>query len=331
MRIRISAVLTLASLLLVGCSLLPPEAEEIAIDLAAPIVTQREVITVSRGPIESRLTLNIAFGSEQQRSLYTRSSGRIRHLHVAPGQQVAAGELLLELEPGSLPYDIELARLDLQLQRATLERALAREGFADGPGELDLERYRHNVRAAEVRLERLQTQLADQRIYAPFAGQVVTVAAAEGAQAEAYKDLILLAAAGPAVGRAAVDEQIAALLRPGQPVEIFPADGDLTPIPGTVQTVPTLGTTDRTAVVAPAVDSPRLRPGRNGRAEVILEAKEDALVVPQSAIRFFGGRAFVTVIEGEVRQEVAIEIGLESEQYAEVLAGLTEGQRVVGR
>lgn len=83
--------------------------------------------------------------------------------------------------------------------------------------------------------------------------------------------------------------------------------------------------------MAPDTNSPRLRPGQNGRIEVILDAKEDALIVPQSAIRYFGGRAFVTVVEGESRREVAIRVGLENEQYVEVVEGLREGERVVGR
>lgn len=323
--------LTLAALMLAGCRLLPPEAEEVSIDVAAPVVTQREVITVGRGPIDSRLSLNAAFGAEQQRSLYTRTSGRVRHLHAAPGQQVVAGALLLELEPGNLPHDVELAELDLELQRMTLERALSRVGFADGPNEIDLQRYRNNLRSAELKVERLRAQLSDLRIYAPFSGQVLTVSLKEGDQADAYRELILLAATGPTVVRATVDDQMAAVLRPGQKVQIYPNDGDPTPIPGTVMTVPPIGTAIRTLIIKADVDSPRLQPGRNGRVEVILAAKEDALVVPQSAIRFFGGRAFVTVVEGESRQEVAIEIGLLNDQYAEVLEGLREGQRVVGR
>lgn len=325
------AVLTAATLLLAGCSLLPPEAEQVTIDVAAPVVTQREVITVTRGAIQARLTVNIALGAEEQRSLYTRTSGRIRHLYVAPGQQVSSGQLLLELEPGNLPFDIESAQMDLQTARNTLNRALSRKGFVDAPSEADLEKYQNSVRSAEIKLERLQTQLADMRIYAPFAGQVVTVAAAEGAQADAYKEMILLAAAGPAVARATVDEQTAAAIRAGQKVEIFPNDGDPAPLPATVQKVPTIGTQDRTMIIRPDADSPRLRVGRNGRAEIILDARADALLVPQSAIRTYGGRTFVTVVEGESRQEVAVVLGLQSETHAEVLEGLREGQRVAGR
>jgi RND family efflux transporter MFP subunit len=330
LRTRFGALI-LVALLLAGCGLLPQETEEVTIDVAAPVVTQRETVTVTRDSIDSRITLNVAFGAEQQQSLYTRSSGRIRHLYVTPGQQVAAGALLLEVEPGNLHSDIELAEMDLQSQVLTLERALARKGFVDAPTEADVLRYENNIRTAEIKVERLQTQLADQRIYAPFSGQVVTVSAAEGGQADAYKEMILMAAAGQPVGRVTVDDQTAAALRVGQAVSIFPNDGDATPIAGTVKTVPLVGGQNRTLIIGADADSPRLQVGRNGRIEIILDAKEDALIVPQSAIRMYGGRTFVTVVDGESRQEVAIQIGLENEQYAEVLEGLREGQRVVGR
>lgn len=330
MRTKFGALI-LVALLLAGCGLLPQEAEEVTIDVAAPVVTQRETVTVTRGAIDSRITLNVAFGAELQQSLYTRSSGRIRHLYVTPGQRVVAGELLLEVEPGNLHSDIELAQMDLQTQLLTLERALARMGFVDAPSEADVLRYQNSVRTAEIKVERLQAQLADLRIYAPFAGEVVTVSAAEGAQADAYKEMILMAAQGRPVGRVTVDDQTAAALRVGQAVNIFPNDGDATPIAGTVKTVPIVGGLNRTLIIGADSDSPRLQVGRNGRIEIILDAKEDALIVPQSAIRLYGGRTFVTVVEGESRQEVAITLGLENEQYAEVKEGLREGQQVVGR
>lgn len=320
-------------LLLTGCGLLPPEAEEPVIDLPAPVVTQREVLAVKRGPVESRLTLNVSIGADRQTSLYFTSSGRVRKLHVAPGQKAAAGALLAELEAGSLPYDIQGAEIDLERAQLKLQQARSRIGFVDGPREIELKQYELDLRQAELKLRRLNDQLAATRLYAPFAGEIVQSEVAEGDQASAYQSVMLFAAEGEVVARAPVDESQVVKLTPGQVVEIIPNDGNPTPIPGRVVSVPPLGSraADRVAVIAPDEPSKRMVVGRNGRVEIVLQRKEDVLLVPLSAIRTFSGRSFVTVVDGETRQEVAIEVGLQGEQYAEVVSGLSEGDKVVSR
>ena len=314
-----------------GCSLLPQEAAPPVIDVQAPQVTQREVTTVKRAPIEARQTVNVSFGAPQQSSLYFRSSGRLKHLAVAPGQKVAAGALLAELESGALSYDLQLAQIEVEKASLALEKARSRKGFADEPSATELQRLELDLQAAEIRLQKQQQQMLDSRLLAPFAGQVVSVAAAEGDATEAYKEILVLAGEGVTLARGTADEATAAKLQPGQAVDIYPADGDPTPIRGKVVSVPQAGAKDRTLVIAPDKPADRLRVGRNGKAEVIVQAKADALVVPLSAIRTFGGRKFVTVVEGETRREVAITTGLESDQYAEVLEGLKAGDQVVSR
>jgi len=325
--------LCLATLILTGCASLPPETEATGFEIAPPVVTQREVVTIGRGAVESRLALNVSFGAEQQLPLYFRSGGRLRSMSAFPGQRVEAGAILAELEAGSLPYDLAGAELDLERARLKLEHAQGRIGFVDGPDQVQLSQYELDLRGAELRVERLRSQLADTRITAPVAGQVVQVDSSEGSMVEPYSPVLVLAADGPVVARAPVDESQAARLTAGQRVELFPSDGDPTPIAGTVLSVPILGTREqsRVAIFSPDAPSPRLRVGRNGKAEVVLQRKEDVLLVPLSALRTFNNRTFVTLVEGESRREVAVEIGLQGEQYAEVLSGLKEGDRVIGR
>lgn len=322
-----------AALLLTGCGLLPPEAEETVIEVSTPVVTQREVTTVKRGSVESRLQLNVSFGAEQQQSLYFLTSGRLAGLHVSMGQKVAAGALLAELEADTLPLDLESAELDLEKTQIKIEEAKARIGFTDGPSETDLKNYDLELRQAELKLRRLQDQLADTRLFAPFAGQVVQVSMVVGDQISSYAGVVTLAAEGKVVARAPVDETQLAQLTPGMAVDLFPNDSNPTPISGKILSVPVVGTAaeHRVVIIAPDEPSNRLAVGRNGRVEVVLQRQENALLVPLSAIRAYNGRSFVTVESGGTRQEVAIEVGLMGDQYAEVLSGLNEGDRVVSR
>jgi RND family efflux transporter MFP subunit len=333
MHVKRPLLLMASALLLAGCSLLPQESEAPPVSVAAPTLTQREVTAVRLGAVESRLSLTASFGAEKQTPLYFRSNGRLKKLHVTPGQKVATGQKLAELESGSTAYDLASAELDLETAGATLERAKSRAGFTDAPSEGDMQRYETEVKKAELKLQRQREMMADTAIYAPFAGQVVNVAANEGDQADAYKEVLSLAADGRVVARIPIDEANAAKIQPGMRAEIFPNDGDPTAVKGQVISVPPVGSNakDRIVVIVPDAPSKRLTVGRNARAEVFLQAKTDALIVPLSAVRTFGGRKFVTVVKGETRQEVAVETGIVGDKYVEILSGVQAGDQVVSR
>jgi membrane fusion protein, macrolide-specific efflux system len=326
-------LLAAAAVLLTGCTLLPPEAEEAPIIVTAPVVTQRESVEIRRGDVEARLTFTVSFGSERQQALYFRTSGRVKNLHVRVGERVEQGELLAELESGSLPHDVFNAELDVQRKQLTLETAEAKKGFVDAPSPTDLIRYRLDVEQSLASLNQKREQLNNTRLHALFAGRIIAQHVGEGDQADAYREVMVIAAEGQPVARANVDDATAALLQVGQAAEIFPNDGDPTPVRAEVYSVPLAGTlrADRVVLLKPLEPSSRVQIGRNGRVEVVLERRENVLLVPLSAIRTFGGRHFVTVLRGDSRQEVAITIGVQGLAYAEVLDGLQEGDRVVSR
>jgi RND family efflux transporter MFP subunit len=325
--------MVLIGTLLSGCSLLPKEAEEPPFDVMAPVVTQREITVVKRGPIESKVTLAVSFGAERQQSLYLRTGGRLKKLHVQPGQHVEEGQLLLELEAGTLPYDVANAELEQRRKQLALRDAQAKKGFVDEPSASDLERYEMDLQQAQLALDQKRELLDSTRLFAPFAGRVLAVAAAEGVQIDAYKEVLVLDADGPVVARGKVDDSSAARLQVGQTAYLYPSDGNPTAVTGKVVQVPPAGTAtgEKFAVIAPAQPSQRITAGWNGKAEVVVQAKTDALLVPRSAVRTFGGRQFVTMAVGETRQEVAVTLGLENDEYVEVTEGLKAGDQVVSR
>jgi macrolide-specific efflux system membrane fusion protein len=74
-----------------------------------------------------------------------------------------------------------------------------------------------------------------------------------------------------------------------------------------------------------------LRPNARHTVRVIIEQSKDTLTIPRSALREFNGRTYVRVLEGEARREVDVRVGLEDETRVEILAGLEEGDLVIGR
>jgi len=87
-------------------------------------------------------------------------------------------------------------------------------------------------------------------------------------------------------------------------------------------------------------ETDRILPGMSARADILIAEKDDALLVPVSAISRKDGKIFVTVVpdpESAVsgsaieQKEVEVTIGLVSGTYVEILSGLEEGQFVLDK
>jgi RND family efflux transporter MFP subunit len=251
------------------------------------------------------------------------------------------------------------ARLDLA--EITLERTerLVREEVS---GEADLDAARaeaealrarlaldeEQVRVAEREVALRRTQLADTVIEAPFSGVVVSKDAQEG-------EMISPVSAGGGFTRTGVctlvdmssleievdvNEAYIARVHPGQPVEaVLDAYPGWT-IPARVITpVPTADRQKATVLVRIGFDAldPRILPDMgikvaflDDRREESGEAARRVLAIPRSALRSDAGRDVVFVVEDETVERRAVTVGGSSDgEVAEVLAGLTPGERVV--
>lgn len=74
----------------------------------------------------------------------------------------------------------------------------------------------------------------------------------------------------------------------------------------------------------------KVRPGMMADVSVDLEAHENALVVPLEAVVHDSGKTRVWRVSGEGKSElVDVRVGLENERKAEIVSGVSEGDRVV--
>jgi macrolide-specific efflux system membrane fusion protein len=64
---------------------------------------------------------------------------------------------------------------------------------------------------------------------------------------------------------------------------------------------------------------------------IIINRKENAVVIPVSALRMQSGRTYVQVVDEQGKREVDVEVGQQTSTSVEILKGLEPGQKVVGR
>jgi membrane fusion protein (multidrug efflux system) len=82
-------------------------------------------------------------------------------------------------------------------------------------------------------------------------------------------------------------------------------------------------------VVCAFDNAPELRPGMFGRIEVVYDQREDALTVPRVALLEDEGEPAVYVVKGKQARRTPVKLGYTTGEYAEIRAGLKDGDRVV--
>jgi RND family efflux transporter MFP subunit len=64
-------------------------------------------------------------------------------------------------------------------------------------------------------------------------------------------------------------------------------------------------------------------------AKIIVEEKQDVLIIPNSAITKRQGKSFVTVKQGNVQNQIEVKTGLSDENNSEILSGVSDGDELV--
>jgi len=124
-------------------------------------------------------------------------------------------------------------------------------------------------------------------------------------------------------------------IRMGQRVKVTVDSLPNTTFDGTIDNLaPLIEGKSRTLTAKVKVENPRgqLLPGMFARAEVAVFEKPDALVIPTSALKDADGDGTfesVFVLQGEKAASKAITLGYLTTDYAEIAAGLEEGEQVI--
>ena len=110
-------------------------------------------------------------------------------------------------------------------------------------------------------------------------------------------------------------------------------------IPGTSETfdgsvahvAPAIAPTTRTFRTEVRLDNPaaRIRPGMFVRCDVVLESRDDVVLVPARAVVLREGTPRVFVVEAQRAKERKVELGLITETTVQITSGLEAGTPVV--
>ena len=307
----------------------------------------REVEVLSLQPAEVRDTGEYlaALISRQSVSITPQVAGYVRKIHVRPGQRVAAGAPLLELDArqeaaalDSAQAQSRSAAANLELARQTRERAeaLYKEGLASAQ---ELERARSALQAAEAAAGSASATVSERRVQvqynvlnAPFAGVVGDVLVRLGDYATTQTPATSIAQSDVLEATLAVPAERARTLRLDTPVELLDGKGEVLVRSGVYFVAPLADArTQLVDVKAVFRNTVGLRPSELLRARIVYGARQ-ALQVPALAVVRLSGQAFVFAVqEKDGKTTVArrpVRLGPLGATHFVVEGGLEAGDRI---
>ncbi len=295
----------------------------------APVV---EVVTVRPEPLRNVVRIPGQLAAELSVVLHPEIDGVVEEILFREGTTVTRGTLLIRLRDAEQRARLAEARARLALAEEVHRRT--RELAArDVASEAQLERAAAERDVARARVELARVELERTLIRAPFDGMMGALEVSPGDRVEPETPLVRIDAIDRLQLLFYVPEVALSAVRPGIPVEIEVAPQPGRRFPGTVYFVsPTLDPATRRLLLKAWVPNPdhALRPGLFAHIDAEIGRKEDALLVPESAL--VPGLAGTSVwrIDGQgVAERVPVEVGLRVDGRAEILSGLEPGDRVV--
>jgi len=315
-------------------------------------------VNVTRGDIVKTVVVDGNLEMPNKAYLSFGTIGTVTEVLVEEGSNVTEGQVMARLDAPSLESSVEVAELQVEIAKGQVKSARAQYEMAlvnldEGgslPGEseevLELrvdmakagwDTAKLNLEIAELNLESARLNLEKAIVVAPFDGLVTDVAITEG------KEITTAMLASPAISlvdpseielRGFIDEIDVAMVKIGQAANIALDALPDAELSGKVAFISPVGTI-RAGVVSYATTVTLentvagLRDGMSATAEVVIERRDDVLLIPNRTIGGTLANPKVSVlIDGQV-EEREITLGLSDGINSEVLSGLEEGEKVV--
>jgi len=311
---------------------------------------------VTRGDIMKTVLVDGNLEMPNKAYLSFGMTGTVTEVLVQEGDDVTKDQVLARLDAPSLNSSVEMAELQVeiaeeQVKAARAQYEIAKANLDNGvPGvsedvlelqedmaKASWETAKLNLELAELSLESAELNLEKAEIVAPFDGMVADISITEG------KEISTAALATPAISlvdtsgiemRGSIDEIDISIVGLNQEANILLDALPDEEIKGRVAFISPIGTTligvvsyDTTITLEDPVAE--LRDGMSATAEVIIERRDDVLMIPNMYIRGTLENPKVLVLVDGQQEERQITLGLSDGFNTEVLSGLQEGEEVV--
>ncbi|MCX7709031.1 MAG: hypothetical protein N2484_04210 [Clostridia bacterium] len=359
--------------LLAGCAFVPKEEAALAPPLKEPEKVTYNTIEIKKGTIDNRVSATGYFVSSQQTNLgFQFRGGYLKGIYVKTGSNVRTnhneqkrdedpsrnndgkeditvkkGDLLAELDSGSLENEIKVQDLELRKAEIQLEKLKTEYQINGGGDKYAIKQAEVEVELSKVKLNNLRTELQKSKLISPVSGIIDFIDETKaGEYINANKTFIRIVDPSQLVVESS--ENGVSSLKFGMKVEIevkgrtYPGEVVMAPYDVSAKDYAKARDYGKeeeyTKLMEKLQNTVRVRVspipggvviGDPARISASLSKKENVLLVPKNVVHTFEGRKFVKVLKDDMVSEVDIETGLQSTTDYEVLKGLQEGDKVI--
>ncbi|HUU80552.1 MAG TPA: efflux RND transporter periplasmic adaptor subunit [Acidobacteriota bacterium] len=233
---------------------------------------------------------------------------------------------------------ISQQRLDEAMLQVTLSEAEYRSAkekltlLRKGARQEDRDALLAQIRQAEAALRLAQIHLKNTTIRAPISGIISKRFLDQGSFVSTTTPIVRIVAMDRVKVLVQVVESELAQLRVGAKAEIYVDAYRKQVFRGELICInPTVNLESRTVDVEIRVDNRdhRLKPGMFARVSIVTQRREGVLLLPKNSLAEQGGVPQVFVNENGKASRRVVSLGVEGEQYVEVLKGLQAGEEVI--
>jgi membrane fusion protein (multidrug efflux system) len=260
------------------------------------------------------------------------TDGRLVALDIAPGSQVAKGEVLARLDDAIQRADLTEAEAVLKEQTDTLDR-LRQLRKTNAVSLAAVEEAVARLAEAQARVERARRRLDDRVITAPFDGVVGLTAYDVGARVTEGEVLARLDDLSEVEVEFCLPETVFAQVARGQPLIARAAAFPDRRFEGTISEVDSrIDPVSRSFLTRAIIPNPdRALPAGMFLSLTLVLDEAGRIVVPEEAIVFQAAQTYVFVAEDGIARRRAVTTGQRRDGVIAVTSGLAAGEAVVVR
>ena len=305
-----------------GCYFFPAEEELLEPPVIAPDEVTYSTFTARKKTIESNVIVTGYVRSRIEKECYfTDYTGEVKNVYVRAGDFVNEGDLIAEMNMGTLEYELEIQKLKVQAAQLRYNSS----GSQADKLQLDIEKST---------LEMYQATYDGSKIYAPMSGQVSYVFGINpGTEMDPYKVIARIVDPNDLYIEASysTDTKTFAL---GDKVTISVGDdiyeGELSYTPKEARAD---AAEDPNALYAEFLGEQPTFAYLGSLADItkVKSVSENAVVIPKNLVKTDGERTYVQVYEDGTKVEKDIVTGISNATEIEVKSGLEAGEMVIIR
>ena len=291
-----------------------------------------ELAAAERGTVARAVTVTGLIEPVRSVGVNSQLAGALTAVNVEEGNVVREGQVLARIDARELEAQVASAEAALNFARGTFERSTTlRQSGVITAAEFERDRAAHE--AAKATLEQLRTRLGYATVRAPVSGMVTQKRLEAGDIVAPNTRLFTVADVSTMVVRVQVSELDVLGVRVGQSVDVALDALPGRTLEGRVRRIfPAADTLTRLVPVEVALtgEGARIaRPGFLGRVTFALDARRDAVLVPQAAVLGGQGAQSVMMVRDGKAVRRPVETGLVSQGRVEITSGLEAGEMVI--